>query len=118
MFYGKLNLNADIDVTGDLNLPKVTSYLKVNKNTDFYVVLPSDDPEVMDRNGVVIFVNKTRKVDSVKFKSFLDSLARTASLKGMDVSATMETDSNAQFTLIIDERNGMPWPSGKGRPGQ
>jgi len=37
VFMAKLNLNASIDVTGDLNLPKVTSYLRVNKNTDFYV---------------------------------------------------------------------------------
>jgi translocation and assembly module TamB len=106
MFYGKLNVNADIDVTGDMNLPKVTSYLRVNKNTDFYVVLPSDDPEVVDREGVVIFTNKNRKVDSSQLKHFLDSLSTTAVLKGMDMAATIETDSSAQFTLIIDERNG------------
>jgi hypothetical protein len=106
MFYGKLNLNADIDVTGDMNLPKITSYLRVNKNTDFYVILPSDDPEVVDRSGVVIFVNHNKQVDSAQLKSFLDSLSSTARLKGMDVSATIETDSSAQFTLIIDERNG------------
>ncbi|HET7000394.1 MAG TPA: translocation/assembly module TamB domain-containing protein, partial [Puia sp.] len=106
MFYGKLNLNADIDVTGDNNLPKVTSYLRVNKNTDFYVILPSDDPEVVERNGVVVFTSKNRKVDSVQLKHFLDSLSSTAVLKGMDLAATIETDSSAQFTLIIDERNG------------
>lgn len=106
MFYGKLNLNANIDVTGDMSLPKITSYLRVNKNTDFYVILPSDDPEVVDRNGVVIFVNKNKSVDSSQLKNFLDSLASTARLKGMDASVTIETDSSAQFTLIIDERNG------------
>jgi TamB, inner membrane protein subunit of TAM complex len=106
MFYGKLNLNADIDVTGDMSLPKITSYLRVNKNTDFYLILPSDDPEVVDRNGVVVFVNKNKAVDSSQLKNFLDSLATTARLKGMDASVTIETDSSAQFTLIIDERNG------------
>jgi hypothetical protein len=106
LFYGKLNLNADIDVTGDLELPRVTAFLRVNKNTNFFLTLPSDDPEVVDRNGVVVFVNKEKKVDSTQFKNFLDSLATTARLKGMDVSATIETDSSAQFTLIIDERNG------------
>ena len=106
MFYGKLNLNADIDVTGDMNLPKVTTYLRVNKNTDFYVTLPSDDPEVVDREGVVIFTNKNARVDSSQLKHFLDSLATNARLKGMDLAATIETDSSAQFTLIIDERNG------------
>jgi hypothetical protein len=106
MFYGKLNLNADIDMTGDMNLPKVTTYLRVNKNTDFYLILPSDDPEVVDREGVVIFTSKTKKVDDGQMKHFLDSLATTATLKGMDLAATIETDSAAQFTLIIDERNG------------
>ncbi len=77
MFYGKLNLNADIDVTGDLNLPKITSYIRVNKNTDFYLILPSDDPEVVDRKGVVVFVNKNKKTDSAQLKNFLDSLATT-----------------------------------------
>ena len=106
MFYGKLNLNADIDVTGDMNLPKVTSYLRVNKNTDFYVTLPSDDPEVVSRDGVVIFTSKNAKVDSSQLKHFLDSLTTHAILKGIDLAATIETDSSAQFTLIIDERNG------------
>ena len=49
LFYGKLNLNADVDVTGDLELPKVTAFLRVNKNTNFFLTLPSDDPEVVDR---------------------------------------------------------------------
>ena len=105
-FYGKLNLNSEIDITGDLNLPRINAYLRVNKNTDFYAILPTDNPEVEDRNGVVIFVNKGRQVDSVKLKTFLDSLASTARLRGIDVSATVETYSRAQFTLIIDERNG------------
>jgi TamB, inner membrane protein subunit of TAM complex len=106
MFYGKLNVNADLDLTGDDELPKLNAYVRVNKNTDFFVILPSDDPEVVDRQGVVVFTSKTQKVDSSRFKNFLDSLAATARLKGMDVSATIETDSSGQFTLIIDERNG------------
>jgi hypothetical protein len=84
MFYGKLNMDADVDVTGDMDLPKVVSYLRANKNTDFYVILPSDDPEVVDREGVVIFTSKSRKVDSSQLKRFLDSLAskRTSQRNG------------------------------------
>ena len=78
MFYGKLNLNADMDVTGDMNLPKVTAYLSVNKNTDFYVILPSDDPEVVDREGVVIFTSNKQKDGFRQLKHFLDSLRSTA----------------------------------------
>jgi TamB, inner membrane protein subunit of TAM complex len=106
LFYGKLNLNADVDVTGDLELPKVNAFLRVNKNTDFFLILPSDDPEVVDRNGVVVFTSNVVRADSAQFKRFLDSLSTHARLKGMDVSSIIETDSSAQFTLIIDERNG------------
>ena len=106
IFYGKLNINADVDVTGDQNLAKVNANIRVNKNTDFTMILPSDDPEVMDRQGVVVFTDNNHPVDSVKFKHFLDSLSSNAALKGMDLSAVVETDSNAQFTLVIDERNG------------
>ena len=106
LFYGKLNMDADIDVTGDDKLPQVVTYMRANKNTDFFVVLPSDDPEVVDREGVVIFTNNRQKADSVIFQQYLDSLASYARLTGMDFSGTIETDSDAQFTLIIDERDG------------
>ena len=91
---------------GDQDLPRVNAFVQVNKNTDFTVILPSDDPEVVDRQGVVIFAEKNHPADSAQFKHFLDSLSTNAHLKGMDLSAIIETDSNAQFTLVIDERNG------------
>jgi hypothetical protein len=106
LFYGKLNINAEVDLTGDLNLPKLNAAFRVNKNTDFYLILPSDDPEVVDRNGVVVFTSQKPTADSLRLKKFLDSLASTAKLKGLDLEATIETDSSASFTLIIDERNG------------
>ena len=106
LFYGKLNLNANLDMKGDLNLPKVNAQLRINKNTNFYITLPSDDPEVVDREGVVVFTSQERSADSIALKVFLDSLAAHAGLKGMDVSASIETDTSAQFTLIVDERNG------------
>ena len=70
MFYGKLNLNADVDVTGDLELPRINAFLRVNKNTDFFVILPSDDPEVVDREGVVVFTSNVKRTDSTRFKQF------------------------------------------------
>lgn len=106
LFYGKLNMDADIDVLGDITSPKANADLRVNKSTDFTVILPSEDPEVEQRQGVVVFVDRDHPRDSVRLRTFLDSLSKKAALKGMDVAATIETDSSAQFTMIIDERNG------------
>jgi len=106
LFYGKLNLDAFVDLVGDLNSPKINTTVHVNKQTDFTLILPSNDPEVQERQGVVIFTDSTRHVDTLKLRSELDSLSRVAQLKGIDVAAIIETDSSAQFTMIIDERNG------------
>jgi hypothetical protein len=106
LFYGRLNMDANIDVLGDMESPKINADLLVNKSTDFTVILPSDDPEVEQRQGVVVFLDRQHPRDTVRLRTLLDSLSRNAELKGMDVAATIETDSSAQFTMIIDERNG------------
>jgi hypothetical protein len=106
LFYGKLNLDAKINLTGDLGSAKANANIRVNKQTNLTVILPSDDPELQSREGVVVFVDKEHPVDTVTLRSLLDSLSAKAELKGWDVAATVETDSSAQFTMIIDERNG------------
>ncbi len=106
LFYGKLNINAAVDVTGNLDLPKINAFIRTNKNTDFVMVLPSNNPEIVDREGVVIFQDDKHHADTLLIQHMMDSIARTASLHGLDLNATIETDSSAQFTMIIDERNG------------
>ncbi len=109
LFYGKLNINTAIKMRGDMNSPTVDGNLRINKATDFAVILPSSDPEVVSREGVVNFVDKSKPQDSTKAIAVndVDTIGVDQThVKGMDVTATIETDSSAQFTLVIDERNG------------
>lgn len=107
LFYGRLNIDANVDVLGTIDAPKIEGGFRVNKETNFTLILPSSDPEVEDRKGVVRFVDKNpRRADSTRLRTFLDSLNRTAEVRGMDVSLNIETDTAAMFTMIIDERNG------------
>ncbi|MEP6512493.1 MAG: translocation/assembly module TamB domain-containing protein, partial [Parafilimonas sp.] len=107
LYYGKLNVDANIKLRGDMNSPTANAYLRVNKETDFTVLLPSSDPEIVDRTGIVNFIDKDNPViDSSAQKTILDSLTRQSKVKGIDVSANIETDSAAKFTMVIDERNG------------
>ena len=66
LFYGKLNIDSDIKLKGDLNSPSVETNLTVNKETDLSVVLPSTDPEVVSREGVVKFIDKDHPQDTIK----------------------------------------------------
>ncbi len=104
LFYGKLNIDTHIKLRGDMASPTADATLHINKTTDFTMVLPNSDPEVQEREGIVKFVDKDHP-DTVNIKTLYDSLNQSA-LKGMDVSATITTDSSAKLTLIIDERNG------------
>jgi hypothetical protein len=105
-FYGRLNVTTNTSVSGDMNMPIVNSYLRINKNTDFSYVLPANDPEVQSRVGVVEFVDLSLGRDSAIFASGPQDSVTHAGVKGMDVAARIETDSAANFNIIIDERNG------------
>ncbi|RFM26566.1 translocation/assembly module TamB domain-containing protein [Deminuibacter soli] len=106
MFYGKLNMDVGIDVTGSMNAPEIDARLKANKQTDFTFVLPSENPEVVSREGIVHFIDPTAKRDSAQNAADTLALQPITALSGMDVNATIETDSTAKFTLVIDELNG------------
>jgi hypothetical protein len=106
LYYGKLYLNSDIKIRGDINTPVVDANLTVNDKTDLTIVLPNSDPGVEDRKGVVEFINPNApKTDSILLAKQLDSL-RKSDLNGLDVSATIRVNKNANFTIVIDQNNG------------
>jgi hypothetical protein len=105
LYYGQLYLDSQIKIRGDMNRPIIDGTLKVNDKTHLTIVIPQDDPGIEERKGVVEFVNKKApKLDSI-LKSQLDSLKKS-NLTGMDVSVDITTDKNAEFIIVIDERNG------------
>ena len=106
MFYGDLNIDADIKVKGSMQSPAITANINANKETDFTFVLPSNDPEVVSREGVVNFVDKSAPKDTTTKIDFRDTLINTKAFAGLNVSANFTTDTAAAFTLVIDERNG------------
>ena len=104
-FYGTVFLNSDLRIRGDMNNPVVDGSLKINKGTDFTLVLPQSDPGVVDREGIVQFVDMDDPKSMAALTSGLDTL-NTTPFVGMDVSVNIEVDSNALFNIIIDEGNG------------
>ena len=106
MYYGKLYLNSNIKITGTMKKPVVDATLTVNDKTDLTIVLPEDDPGLEDRKGVVeVFNEKEPQMDSIMMARQLDSLKKTG-LTGMDLTATVNIDKGAKFTIVIDPRNG------------
>jgi hypothetical protein len=106
LYYGKLFMDTRVKIRGNMTKPVVDANLTVNEKTDLTIVLPTTDPSVEDRKGVVVFINKDApKLDSILLARRLDSLKKSQ-VTGMDVSATINVDKNAAFTIVIDEANG------------
>ncbi|QHS54249.1 translocation/assembly module TamB [Mucilaginibacter sp. 14171R-50] len=106
LFYGKLFMDSNIKIRGDMAKPVVDATLTVNDKTDLAIVLPSSDPAVEDRKGVVEFFDASApQADSIFMARQLDSL-KQSEITGLDVNATVNIDKNAAFTIVVDERNG------------
>jgi len=104
-FYGQLNLDAAISLEGEMEAPKVDGAIRVNKRTNFYYVLPGDDPEVGDRIGVVRFVNH-HTGDTLVDRKALALRAKKTQIKGLDVSLSLLSDTSALLNIVIDPRSG------------
>ncbi|RYE18751.1 MAG: translocation/assembly module TamB, partial [Sphingobacteriaceae bacterium] len=106
LFYGKLFLNTRLKIRGDLDKPVVDGNLVVNDKTDMTIVLPQSDPGIQDRKGVVVFVNHSApKLDSILLAKQRDSVAKS-DITGLDVTANITINKNANFNIVIDESNG------------
>ncbi|MEQ8687151.1 MAG: translocation/assembly module TamB domain-containing protein [Imperialibacter sp.] len=103
LFYGKVKMDADLTVGGDLKVPVIKGKLAIKEGTDFTFVVPESQVDVMEREGVVLFVNR-EDPDDILTRG--DTRTASAQLVGYDVNTTLSVDKNATFKIIIDEKTG------------
>ena len=103
-FYGDLFLDAKLYVKGTLDNPIVKGNIKINDETKFSVVMPQSDPSIVDREGIVEFIDEDNAYlkQTVQLQNELDQ----SQLRTMDVSVTIVIDKEAELTLVIDKANG------------
>jgi translocation and assembly module TamB len=103
LFYGKVKMDADLAVSGDLKVPVVKGKLTIREGTDFTFVVPESQVDIMEREGVLLFVNKENP-DDILTRG--DDKAAAAQLVGYDVNTNLSVEKNAVFRIIIDEKTG------------
>lgn len=106
LFYGDVSLDADLDITGDLNIPKVRGSLKVVDGSNLTFIIPESQAELKERDGVVVFVNKQDPDDILTRNGQGEASALTASLSGYDIETSFSIGENSEFKIIIDEATG------------
>lgn len=104
IFYGQLFISSNLRITGSLNNPMINGSLNVDEHTNVTFVLPNDDPGMVERDGIIKFVNRS---DTARVNVFarLDSLT-TTELGGLRLSLNIQTHESAAFSIVIDEGSG------------
>lgn len=101
LYYGKATFTASATVKGDLTLPIVQVELTVNKDTDVYYVMPAKELEIVQRDGIVQFVNK-EDPDDILTRTEEES----ATLTGFDITANIKVGNKAFVNIIVDPATG------------
>ncbi|WP_226789290.1 translocation/assembly module TamB domain-containing protein [Polaribacter reichenbachii] len=100
-FYGLATFNANADLTGDLQIPKLSANVTLGSDTDVTYVLPSTYASVEHRDDVVVFVNRENPNAILT-----QTEEKTATITGFDIFTRLKINKDAAITVVIDEETG------------
>ncbi|RYY41368.1 MAG: translocation/assembly module TamB [Chitinophagaceae bacterium] len=104
LYYGKLYMNSRLHIGGTETNPVVDGDIAVNEGTALTIVIPQREPGVVERDGVVEFVDFSNPAADTLFKNY-DTLNHTDVL-GFDVSVNIDIAKTAAFNVIVDVAQG------------
>ncbi|OON68173.1 hypothetical protein B0919_13490 [Hymenobacter sp. CRA2] len=108
LYYGKLFVDSDTQVRGNLQRPNVRTRATVAEGSNLTVVVPTDEATSVDREGIVVFVDKDGpkpNTDSL-LAATADDIDSSAVATGYDVRANITITDQTPFKIVIDEAAG------------
>lgn len=101
LYYGTASIDADVRLKGNLNLPKVDGKVRIRDVTELTYIVPEEQLDIEERDGVVIFVNRENS-NAILTNN---QEKNTAPLfRGLDANLIIEIAKEALFTLVLDEK--------------
>ncbi|MGK7395569.1 MAG: translocation/assembly module TamB domain-containing protein [Candidatus Cyclobacteriaceae bacterium M3_2C_046] len=107
MYFGKVVMDALVQITGSMNQPDISLDLVVEEETSLTYLVPESETGEIQMEGLVRFIDRDNNLSSIIVeaqKQDYDTLA--AELTGMDLNANIEIDQNAELKIIIDNAAG------------
>ena len=101
LFFGVASFDATAKLTGDLLLPKLDLDLKVGPDTNITYIVPEAELDIVERDGIVIFVNR-EDPDDILTKTKEESVV----ISGYEVNANISIDDSSIFNMVIDQETG------------
>ena len=104
LFYGNMNVNTNLKITGDLAVPKIRGSFSLEENSSFTLVVPESELEIKEREGVVLFVNRENP-DAILTRVD-ENKSKIPFLQGFDIDTRLQVGNKSTFKIIIDESTG------------
>jgi len=108
VFFGILNMDNDIRLTGELRNPKIEADVKINSSTNLTLVMPGDELKLVSSEGIVKFRNASNLSDTVEIAKQADYVTDSiiSKLSGIDLRMNLEVSPDAKFRLDINPKSG------------
>ncbi|HVG40122.1 MAG TPA: translocation/assembly module TamB domain-containing protein, partial [Chitinophagaceae bacterium] len=104
IYYGDMVISTNLHIGGTELAPIVDGSVTINDGTNFTIVVPQAEPGVVQREGIVEFVDFNAPENDSLFLAY-DSL-NVSTLIGYDITTNIEIKKEANFNIVVDEANG------------
>ena len=104
-FFGRIIIDSDIRIRGDQNLPVINADIGFKDGTDLTLFVPEQDPEVIEREGIVEFVKMDERHQPVRDPGEVPDTIR-GGIQGIELAANIEVDMQTRVRVMIDEQAG------------
>jgi|GEM_PF-4072541 len=102
LFYGKVRVNSEIDVTGNILSPTIDMQVELLEGSDITYIVPEDELLIEEQKGIIEFIQITAN-DTLVMSN--DTLSDN-SLTGFDLNMNLDINKDTKFTVLIDEAAG------------
>ncbi|MGB3799314.1 MAG: translocation/assembly module TamB domain-containing protein [Lewinella sp.] len=105
-YYGKMSVDARVDISGTATLPLVEVDATTNEGSDITYVYTVPSQGLVDVEGIVEFEERYQWADILRRDTVTvdDSLA--VSRTGLDLTLNLEIDPNLRVTVVVDPVTG------------
>ncbi len=106
MLYGDLFMSSNLAIKGLATAPNVTGNITIHDNTKLAFALLDSDPEIVETEGVVKFVDRRYPQESNNQDSINSVLNRVRFSRTAQMNVNIGVEKKASFNLIIDPSTG------------
>ncbi|WP_205500124.1 translocation/assembly module TamB domain-containing protein [Rufibacter psychrotolerans] len=104
LYYGRVLLDSDTRITGDLNVPVINTSVTVVPESNFTYVVPPEEVGV-NREGIVVFVDvdstRNRRINRPKDLDTVET-----AVQGIEMAMTLNLTDETPITVIVDPETG------------